>query len=811
MDSDERIRDDVFYGRKRIVVDRMLKCAVVLVLLVWGSVLLVRVVFGHHDVPRRGRSSSNTTRDGLRKIDFQSIRKGAFKPVKHELQWLKGEGEDKGLYATTIEDKFVIKSVLDSEYEEVLLKEKKFETDGKSYTVDEVFASPDLSKLLIRTETVKNWRHSKVGKFFLYETESGKFTHIGNNISLAIWSPNSKDIGYVQDNNIYIRSTKTGETTIVTEDGNENVFNGRPDWVYEEEVFSNDRAMWWSPDGKFLAFLKIDETNVGEFTIPYYVQKETDVYPEMRTIKYPKSGTANPTVDLWMHECGKDSTYPLNVSTHHDSDSTLITEVTWITDSTLVTKFSDRSSDVRSVLHFDAISKHPRLARTEPADDGWWEVTHNTLPIPKNEDVGLIEDGYVDLTNINGYNHLVYFSPADSKIPQVLTQGEWEVIDGSLAFNAETGRIYFIATKENGSTERHLYYVNINKPKEIHPVTDQGFRGVYSTSFSSKARFVLLSYDGPDVPYQKIVDLGSDISDKKKHGNICGKTLYYLEENKKLKENMKQFARPKKTFQELNLGKDDNGEDIIVNSYEILPYDFNPKLKNEYPVFFFAYGGPNSQQCIERFAIGFDEVVAGQLNAILVVVDGRGTGFKGRAFRSPVRDNLGDLEAEDQIRAAKFYKAKPYVNSDKISLWGWSYGGYLTLKTLEKDEGENFKFGISVAPVTDWRLYDTVYIERYMHTPQENPEGYEKSSVHNVEALAKSRRFLIMHGTGDDNVHFQHTLKLLDKMNLKGVENYDVHVFPDSDHAIRYHNANDMIYNRIFAWTQRAFDGYFDE
>lgn len=434
----------------------------------------------------------------------------------------------------------------------------------------------------------------------------------------------------------------------------------------------------------------------------------------------------------------------------------------------------------------------------------------HTLPIPKNEDVGIIEDGYVDLTNVNGYNHLVYFSPADSKMPQILTQGEWEVVDGSLAFNAESGRIYFIATKENGSTERHLSYVNINKPKDVHPVTDQSKRGVYTASFSSKARFILLSYDGPDVPYQKIVDLNADVRDEKKHGNVFGKTLYYLEENKKLKEKMAAFARPKKTFQELNLGKDDKDEDIIVNSYEILPYDFNPKLRDEYPVFFFAYGGPNSQQCIERFSIGFDDVVAGQLNAILVVVDGRGTGYKGHGFRSVVRDNLGDLEAEDQIRAAKFYKSKPFVNSEKVSLWGWSYGGYLTLKTLEKDAGENFKFGISVAPVTDWRLYDSVYIERYMHTPQENPDGYKKSAVHDVDALAKSKRFLIMHGSGDDNVHFQHTLKLLDKLNLRSVQNYDLHVFPDSDHAIRYHNANDMIYDRIFAWTQRAFDGYFD-
>lgn len=810
----ERIRDDAFYWKKRFVVDRMLKFAVLLVLLVWGSVLLLKMVTPLKEDHKRHQLPSNTTVDGKLLINFDNIRNGTFKPTRHNLQWIKstkkGSDDDMGLYATKIDDKFVIKSVLDEDYEDVLLKEKTFEYDGKNYTADDIIASPDLSKLLVRSSTVKNWRHSNFGTYFLYDAKKAEFDQLAENVALAVWSPNSVDVAYVQNNDIYVYSTKTDETIIVTDDGNENVFNGIPDWVYEEEVFSNDRALWWSPNGDYLAFLKTDETNVGEFSIPYYAQKEDDVYPEVKTIKYPKSGTPNPVVDLWVHRFNDDSTYPLNVSSHHESDSTLITEVTWISESSLVTKFSDRSSDVRLVLHFNADTKHAKVARKEPADDGWWEITHNTLRIAKDENMGIIEDGYVDVANIDGYNHLVYFSPADSKYPQVLTSGEWEVIDGTLAFNSKTGNLFFIGTREGKSTERHLLYVNINKPKEVHQVTDDSKRGVYTASFSSKTRFALLSYDGPDVPYQKIIELDTDKRDEHIHGNSIGKTLYYLEENKKIRDNLKDYARPRKTYQELNLGKDKDGNNIIVNSYEILPVNFDSKLKNEYPVFFFAYGGPNSQQCIERFSIGLDEVIATELNAIVVVVDGRGTGLKGRPFRAVVRDNLGNYEAEDQIRAAKLYKSKPFVNSDKVSLWGWSYGGYLTLKTLEKDAGENFKFGISVAPVTDWKLYDSVYIERYMHTPQENPEGYEKSKVSDVEALGKARRFLIMHGTGDDNVHFQHTLKLLDRLNLKAIENYDVHVFPDSDHAIKYHNANDMIYNRIVSWTRKAFNGEFD-
>ncbi|CAI4549902.1 CBM_collapsed_G0025350.mRNA.1.CDS.1 [Saccharomyces cerevisiae] len=206
---------------------------------------------------------------------------------------------------------------------------------------------------------------------------------------------------------------------------------------------------------------------------------------------------------------------------------------------------------------------------------------------------------------------------------------------------------------------------------------------------------------------------------------------------------------------------------------------------------------------------GFNEVVASQLNAIVVVVDGRGTGFKGQDFRSLVRDRLGDYEARDQISAASLYGSLTFVDPQKISLFGWSYGGYLTLKTLEKDGGKHFKYGMSVAPVTDWRFYDSVYTERYMHTPQENFDGYVESSVHNVTALAQANRFLLMHGTGDDNVHFQNSLKFLDLLDLNGVENYDVHVFPDSDHSIRYHNANVIVFDKLLDWAKRAFDGQF--
>lgn len=761
--------------------------------------------------PRLPNKQIDYTKDGLLKVSFANVRNRTFQPEVKPLQWIStpdSHKNDKGLYVTFENDTYSVRSVLDESYSKTLFEGTSFTYDSKNYTVDAVVASPELSKVLIRSETEKGWRHSTFGTYFVYENDS--FHKIDSEISIAKWSPNSRDIVYVKGNDIYLYSSDSHETSKrITNDGSELVFNGKPDWVYEEEVLEGDTALWWSPTGDYLAFFKINETSVEEFPIPYFVQENqtNSAYPELRKIKYPKSGSSNPINKLNIYDLSADKVSQIDST----SDDSLITEVTWVGNHEIIAKVSDRSSDILTVIMVDAADgSRSEVSRIEESDGGWWEITHKTTFVPKDKSRSRSYNGYIDLVPVDGYNHLVYFTTnVTAEIPSVvLTSGEWEVVDGPAAFDEEFNNVYFIATKKS-STERHLYYVNLERPQKVYAVTDESLNGYYSASFSAGARFLLLNYLGPDVPYQKIIDLKSDTKDKNIRGNIIGKTLYYLEKNEKLHNSLKRYAIPARIFRELTLGKDQNGSDIIVNSYEILPNDFDPSLKNHYPVFFFAYGGPNSQQVAQTFGIGFNQVIASQLDAIVVVVDGRGTGFKGKEFRSIVRGNLGDVESTDQILAAKLYGQNSYVNKEKISLFGWSYGGYLTLKTLEKDAGKHFKYGVSVAPVTDWLLYDSVYTERYMHTPQKNPEGYDKCKVHNATAFATVPRFLLMHGTGDDNVHFQNSLKYLDLLNLNNIENYDVHVFPDSDHSIQYHNANVIVFNKILNWIRHAYNGDF--
>jgi dipeptidyl aminopeptidase len=376
-------------------------------------------------------------------------------------------------------------------------------------------------------------------------------------------------------------------------------------------------------------------------------------------------------------------------------------------------------------------------------------------------------------------DHLGYFTPLENPDPIMLTDGDWEVVDAPSAVDLKRNLVYFRATKE-GSIQRHVYSVNLDG-SNIQALTDTSKDGYYAVSFSSGAGYALLSYNGPNIPWQKVISTPSNT-------NHYEKTI---EENPRLADMAAKHELPIKIYSTVNI------DGFELNVVERRPPHFNEKKK--YPVLFYLYGGPGSQTVDKTFTVDFQAYIAANLGYIVVTVDGRGTGFIGRKARTIIRGNLGYYEAHDQIATAKIWAEKKYVDASRIAIWGWSYGGFMTLKTLEQDAGQTFSYGMAVAPVTDWRFYDSIYTERYMHTPQHNRGGYDNSSISNMTALHQNVRFLIMHGVADDNVHMQNSLTLLDKLDLAGVENYDVHVFPDSDHSIYFHNANRIVYDSKLA------------
>lgn len=795
----ERIPESRF--SRRPVIEKWLRPGIVLVLLIWGSVMLLKTVSLLLDGSSQHADNDlnpNVTDSGMLKVSFDNLRNATFEPASVKVVLWGQDVEE--LFLSQKGNKFAIRSALSEDYQETVLDSEYLTYNGKNLTVNEVIPSFDLKSFVFKTNSSTKWRHSSVATYFILH--EGLISVIGEHISTLLWSPDNRNIAYVQNNNIHIYSLEQKKTIkAVTTDGSQSLFNGVGDWGYSEELLLTGIAMWWSPSGNRLAYLKIDESSVGEYTIPYYAQDSHDLYPIIETVKYSKVGTANPVADIYIYDISKQNTFSTKINEGHEEDPYLFTEVLWAGDTVLLSKYTDRSADILYVSKTDCTKKITSLVREHEANNGsWWEPTDHlfSLSVSKENDI----EGYLDIIPIDGFNHLVYYSEADSSTPRVLTSGEWEVVEKPLGFNPETKAVYFKATKKS-STERHIYSVNLETPHDVKEITKTSEPGVYDLSVSSRGNYGVLSYQGPKVPCQKIIHLGESNAN-----NIEPVVMYSLETNDELLKRLEKYFVPEKKFSELDLTDDE--ESIFANSFEILPPDFDSSKKNHYPVFFFVYGGPNSQQVIQNYKIGFVEVVASQLNAIVVVVDGRGTGYKGELFRKMVRDDLGHYEAEDQIKAARIYAEKDYVNASKISLFGWSYGGYLTLKTLEIDAGRHFKFGMAVAPVTDWRLYDSFYTERYMHTPDVNSQGYKSSSLlSNVSGLKDVQRFLIMHGSGDDNVHLQHSMKFVDVLDLHSIENYDMHIFPDSDHSIKYHNANMIIYDKLLNWTKRAFRGEF--
>ncbi|KAH8803232.1 putative dipeptidyl-aminopeptidase B [Xylogone sp. PMI_703] len=735
--------------------------------------------------------------------------------VKHQsMDWIEGaNGEDGLLLEKSVpgKDYLVVEDVRGQDAaaegttsSKTLMKEHSFITGGTTRYPSRVFPSKDLKKILIATDVQSNWRHSFYAKYWIFDVESQSAEALDpanpeGRIQLASWSPQSDAVVFTRDNNMFLRKLSDAKVTQITTDGGTELFYGVPDWVYEEEVFGGNSATWWAEDGKYIAFLRTNETLVPEYPVQYFVSRPSgqappsgeENYPEVREIKYPKAGAPNPTVDLQFYDIEKGDVFEVKISGGFQPDDLLITEVIWAgsTGKALIRE-TNRESDVLRVVLVDVTARTGQTIRTtdvQKIDGGWFEVSENTQYVPADPSNGRPFDGYIETYVYEGYDHLAYFTPMNNSEPKLLTSGNWEVDSAPSAVDLKNNLVYFKATKES-SIQRHVYYVKLDGTS-LTSLTDTSKEGFYDVSFSSGAGYALLSYNGPGIPWQKVINTPST------HTNF-EKTV---ETNSDLAETAKKHELPILVYSTINI------DGVDLNVVERRPPHFNPKKK--YPVLFYLYGGPGSQMVTKSFTVDFQAYVASSLGYIVVTVDGRGTGFIGRKARVLIRGNLGHYEALDQIEAAKIWGQKKYVDASRLCIWGWSYGGFMTLKTLEMDAGQTFRYGMAVAPVTDWRFYDSIYTERYMHTPQNNPSGYDNVAISNTTALHQNVRFLIMHGVADDNVHMQNTLTLLDKLDLAGVENYDVHVFPDSDHSIYFHNANRIVYDKLSNWLINAFNG----
>lgn len=770
----------------------------------WVAALFLFVGSGSHKpLSSRPHDPHATTTPGNgHKVTLEQVLTGQWYPRSHAISWIDGANGEDGLllkrggeegrdYLVVEDVRYMDDAVAARAKSQTLMKASGFYVGSKYVVPSETWPSADLKKVLVRSDYTKNWRHSGTGLYWIFDvaTQTGQALDpekADDKIQIASWAPTSDAVVFTRKNNIFVRRLSETVALQVTFDGGSELFYGIPDWVYEEEVFSGDSATWWSGDGKYVAFLRTDESKVPTYPVQYFFSRPSgkqpkpgeENYPEVRQIKYPKAGAPMSVVTLQFYDLAENDVFTVPISGDFEDDDRLITEVLWAgTSGKVLIRETNRESDILKVILVDAAKRSGMTVRetdVNAIDGGWFEVSETTTYVPADPANGRPEDGYIDTVIHQGYDHLAYFTPLDSSEPLMLTSGKWEVVRAPSAVDLKNNLVYFVSTAKS-SIERHIYTVKLDG-SSMTPVTDIDTVAYYDASFSKRAGYALLSYKGPGIPWQKVINTPTSED----------KTEIVVEENKQLNELATKSELPIEIYQTINV------DGFELNLVERRPPHFDPKKK--YPVLFYLYNGPGFQEVDRRFGINFQSFVASSLGYIVVTLDGRGTGYLGRETRCIIRGNLGHWEAHDQIAAAKMWAAKSYVDANRIAIWGWSYGGFMTLKTLEQDAGQTFKYGMAVAPVTDWRYYDSIYTERYMHTPQHNPGGYDNSTVSNATALGQNVRFLVMHGIADDNVHMQNTLSLLDKLDLANVQNYDVHVFPDSDHSIYFHNANRVVY-----------------
>ncbi|KAG8530805.1 uncharacterized protein KY384_004162 [Bacidia gigantensis] len=818
--TDSYDAEDTFYRPKSKTDRRGRRLMWVLGVLCIGGWLAALMLFVSRKTYKHPSSipydpQATVTKGSGKAITLDSVLTGAWRPRKQDVSWIEGPNGEDGfllergdgkngdyLYAEDIRKS---KPHTESQPSQTLMKDGRFTVDGATVDTEDTWPTKDLKKVLAISEKKKNWRHSFTGLYWIFDVTTQTAEPLDpakpkDRIQLAKWSPTSDAVVFTRDNNMFLRKLSSKTVTQITKDGGADLFYGVPDWVYEEEVFAGNSATWWSDAGDYIAFLRTNDTIVPEYPIQFFLSrpsgKEPDPgeenYPDIRQLKYPKAGAPNPVVDLQFYDVNKDEVFSVPTDSDFPDDDRLITELVWAgKEGKALVKNTNRVSDILKVALIDVTQRTGKVVRERDinkVDGGWFEVTEKTTFVPSDPASGRPHAGYLDTVIHEGYDHLAYFTPLDNSEPIMLTSGAFEVVDAPSAIDLTSNMVYLVTTKES-PLQRHVYSVNLDGTGLQH-ISKADEEGYYSASFSTGAGFALLSYEGPDIPRQEIRSTPTF------KGHLW---QYQIEDNKDLAQKAAETELPIEVYGTINV------DGIELNYVERRPPHFDSNKK--YPVLFQLYGGPGSQLVDKKFNIDYQSYVASNLGYVQVTLDGRGTGFIGRKARTLIRGHIGYYEGMDQIAAAKVWAAKDYVDPERIAIWGWSYGGFMALKTIELDGGETFKYGMSVAPVTDWSFYDSIYTERYMRTPQDNPDGYKNTSISNTTALQNNVRFLIMHGVADDNVHLQNTLTLLDKLDMDGVENYDVHFFPDSDHSIYFHNANKMVYDRLNNWLINAFNG----
>lgn len=618
--------------------------------------------------------------------------------------------------------------------------------------------SPNEDKILLSTKLRSIYRRSSLGEYYVFDLKSKELTKVADEmIQEPTFSPDASKMAYGLDNNIFVKDLMTGETTQITNDGEKNkIINGITDWVYEEE-FAFVRAFDWNADGDKIAYIRFDETEVPEFSMDVF---GSDLYPSEDVFKYPKAGENNSKVSLFVYDLDNASAKEVDLS---GIENYYIPRIEWTKDADVLSiQTTNRKQNKLNLVFVDGDSLEAKTVLTD-TDDAYVDVTFNLTFLEDNS--------FIWTSEKDGWNHIYHYDE-DGKLKDQVTSGDWEVTQ-YYGYDDKSGRIIY-QSSENGSINRGVYSIKLNgKSKKELSVEE----GTNDADFSADFTYYINSYSSAETPYVFTLHTAKD-----------GKLVRKIKDNQGLKDQLAEYKTSEKEFFTLPIA----GEEL--NAWMIKPADFDES--KEYPVFMTQYSGPGSQSVANSWGGSNDywfQMLA-QDGYIIVCVDPRGTGLKGRDFKKVTQLELGKYEVQDQTAAAKLLGERSYIDADRIGIWGWSYGGFMSSNCLFQSP-DTFAMAIAVAPVTSWRFYDSIYTERYMTTPQENAGGYDNNSpLSHVNGL--EGKFLLVHGSADDNVHFQNTMRLVEAL-VQANKQFDWAIYPDKNHGIYGGNTRLHLYTKM--------------
>ncbi len=622
------------------------------------------------------------------------------------------------------------------------------EEKGEAIEMYNYSFNADETKILFATETEAIYRRSFKAFYYIFDLNTKELVPLSENgkQQLADFSPDSKSVAFVRENNLFVKNLESGQEQQITYDGEAGkIINGTTDWVYEEE-FAVVKGFHWSPDSRKIAYMRFDESGVKEWNLTYY----GDLYPDLYKYKYPKAGEDNSIVSVFMYDLASGETTAMDVGEETDQ---YIPRIKFTHNPEILAILrTNRLQNAYDILFADVNTSSTEVIYSETNPYYIEDGNYDNIYFLDNEKQIILS------SERSGFNHIYLYDIANkSSLP--LTQGEWDITD-LIGVDQGEKKVYY-SSAEVSPLDRNIYVVGFDGKKKTALTPEAG---TSRAQFSDGFNYFIKTWSDANTPPVYSVNKGKN-----------GKLIRVLEDNAGLEETRKEYQLQPKTFFTIT-----TEEGVKLNAWKIMPYNFDPG--KQYPVLFDIYGGPGSQTVLNSFSRGdmWSQYLA-QEGIMVVSIDNRGTGARGQEFKKMTYRELGKYEVIDQIAAAEYLGNLDYVDTDKIGIFGWSYGGYMSTLAMTKGAGI-FDVGIAVAPVTNWRYYDNIYTERFMRTPQENPTGYDENSpINHVEKLEGP--FLLIHGMADDNVHPQNSIDLISAL-VAADKDFELMLYPNSNHGI---------------------------